>query len=123
MPARTRNERVADRAGAVRVAPEALAGSGDAAAVLVPSTVIVDLPLFPLPPLAVPTWLVGGANAAVLAGPARLLQPYAGAIDLARGLPRLPVNPAGILDVSSSGARRRSAWNIIRRTGKPTDGW
>jgi phosphatidylglycerophosphate synthase len=123
LSARTRNERVADRAGAVRVAPESLDDCGDRAAVLVPSDVIIDLPLFPLPPLIEPTWLVGDLDAAVLAGPARDVQAYAGQIDRARSLPRLAVSAAAVLNVSSAASRRRAAWNVLRRTGKPTDGW
>jgi len=34
---------------------------------------------------------------------------------------RLPDGAA--LDVSNAGARRRSAWRLLRASGKPTDGW
>ena len=32
-------------------------------------------------------------------------------------------SPAALVDVSTPAARRRAAWNILRRTGKTTDGW
>ena len=32
-------------------------------------------------------------------------------------------SPAALVDVSTPTARRRAAWNILRRTGKATDGW
>jgi phosphatidylglycerophosphate synthase len=40
------------------------------------------------------------------------------------GLPRPVAVPEGsALDVSTSAARRASAWRLLRRSGKPTDGW
>jgi phosphatidylglycerophosphate synthase len=40
------------------------------------------------------------------------------------GLPRPVVVPQGsVLDVSTPAARRASAWQLVRRSGKPTDGW
>lgn len=40
------------------------------------------------------------------------------------GLPRPVAVPAGsVLDVSTAAARRASAWELLRQSGKPTDGW
>jgi phosphatidylglycerophosphate synthase len=44
--------------------------------------------------------------------------------DGAIGLPRPIAVPIGAaLDVSTPAARRASAWQLVRRSGKPTDGW
>jgi phosphatidylglycerophosphate synthase len=40
------------------------------------------------------------------------------------GPPRvIPVPDGSIFDVSSTAARRTSAWRLLRQSGKPTDGW
>jgi phosphatidylglycerophosphate synthase len=35
----------------------------------------------------------------------------------------LQLQDGAVLDVSTSAARRRSAWQLLRASGKPTDGW
>jgi phosphatidylserine synthase len=40
------------------------------------------------------------------------------------GPPRpIPVPEGSVFDVSSTAARRTSAWQLLRKSGKPTDGW
>ena len=119
---RTRNLRVAVRAGWSVIRPEALDGTGEPT-ILVPAGVMIDSSLFPLAPTSTPMWLESGENAAVLVGPARELRPYAAQVGAANLLPRQRVGPTTILDVSSRAARRRSAWSVLQRTGKLTDGW
>jgi hypothetical protein len=124
MSARARNVRVAARAGMAVVEPEALAAFGDRPAVLVPPAVLIEPTLVPLPPLrSVSALTPAGARIHVVAGPARDLADRPGHSGTPRNLPVVLAPPTALLDVSSAAARRRTAWTILRRTVKPTDGW
>ena len=120
--ARTRSQRVAERAGAAVITPQGLADIGDEPAVLVPPDTMIEVALFPLPALTGPTWLVSN-GAKVLAGRAGDLQPYVANLAAARDLPQQEITARALGDLSTSAARRRTAWAILLRTGKPTDGW
>lgn len=119
---RARNARVATRAGSVEIAASQLGESNDPA-LIVPDGVIITRSLFPLPHLAEPVWLESSSGAAVLAGPARALRPYA--VDLAPAvrLPSQHAAPLAVLDVRTPRARRQSLWRLVQSTGKPADGW
>lgn len=133
--ARTRNTRVAARVGATVVDAAALAGYGDTPAVVVPPDVLIETLLFPLPHLSSPSRLTiddewqnaskkpGSRNLGVVAGSARDLSRCIADQDALVHLPSVLVAPTALLDVSSAAARRESAWRILRRTVKPTDGW
>ena len=139
---RARNLRVAARAG-VEVADAAeLAAHGDRLALLIPPGVAIEPPLFPLPACpspacASPVSLVAPGigdskpaaavlfgRASALAALAELTPPAAGsARAAAAALPHCATAAGALLDVSTASARRRAAWHILQRTGKPTDGW
>lgn len=121
--ARTRNERVIGRVGAVPVPHDSLDAYGNRLAILVPAGIIIDAPLFPVDQVTTPTRLIGTDGAVVVAGPARELQRLAIEGWTAERLPERQVSAAGVLDVATRRTRRRAAWSILKRTGKPTDGW
>jgi phosphatidylglycerophosphate synthase len=122
---RTRNARVAARAGARLVTAAHLDVAGDAHAVVVLPGAAIDISLFPLERRSAPMQIVpaGGDRGRVLVGPSSLLRSYvADPADIAR-LPRELAPPGALYDVSSERSRRAAAWTILRRTAKPTDGW
>jgi phosphatidylglycerophosphate synthase len=129
---RVRNARVAVRHGALVCESAALAERGDHPAMIVPPSVAIDSPLFPLEPSdGGPVWLepggpafdAGGPRPAVLAGTAAALSRYVLDPGAAADLPRRTVAPGALMDVAAAGARRRAAWKILRGAGKTTDGW
>jgi phosphatidylglycerophosphate synthase len=122
-----RNIRVARRHGGV---VGTLDEHGELFAVIVPPLVAIDAPLFTLESSApTPVWLESAADqttrrkAAVLTGPAKALQRYVDDLAAADQLPRRAAPPGAVLDVTTPRARRLSAWEILQRSGKPTDGW
>lgn len=132
---RTRNARVASRVGATVVDVAALDGYGDTPAIAVPPNALIETGLFPLPHLSAPARLAiddarrhdskkpGSRNPEAVAGSARDLPCCITDKDALAHLPSVLVAPTALLDVSSAAARRESAWRILRRTVKPTDGW
>ena len=44
-------------------------------------------------------------------------------VESAAGPARRQLPDGAVLDVSTASARRRSAWRLLRASGKPTDGW
>jgi CDP-L-myo-inositol myo-inositolphosphotransferase len=122
-----RNARVAARADAVLLDSDAMTAAPPSAgdlAVVVPCGIAIDVALFPLPDLAAATWLESPHGGAVIAGPWQDVAPFAGAIGGdAANLPRQELADAAIFDLSTRERRRRASWTILRRTGKPTDGW
>jgi CDP-L-myo-inositol myo-inositolphosphotransferase len=128
MSVRTRNTRVAARYGAVVVTPDELAVSDSSLAVLVPPSVAIDTPLFPLPAVEHATWLEPTGTEsrkvpAVLAGPSAELLVYVANLEAARDLPKRAIAEGSLMDVSSSAALRRAGWWLLQRTGKANDGW
>jgi phosphatidylglycerophosphate synthase len=101
-PVHARNARVAARAGAPVIDAAAaaelaggtrLGGVAPVPVLVVPPTAAINLEVFPL------------------GGPGFFqAQPGLG-------------TPDAVLDLSTPSARRRAAWRIVRRTGKPADGW
>jgi CDP-L-myo-inositol myo-inositolphosphotransferase len=133
MSVRQRNARVAARRGASIVEAAELATHGARLAVVVPPQVVVHSELFD----AVaehratsnsarrpesPFWL-----GRVLVGPASEVAVYAadlrGGGQRAHALTRRQAPAAAAAGVASAAERRRAARDILRRTGKPTDGW
>ena len=126
---RERNLRVARRAGAHIVEAASLPEHGDELAMVVGPGTIIDLSLFAaiteIPIGAGPSRLVAGDSAApsAIVGRARdLVRFVEGASDETR-LPVQTVPADALLDGTTVASRRSAAWRILRRTGKPTDGW
>jgi phosphatidylglycerophosphate synthase len=120
---RTRNTRVAARVGATAIDEPTLSQYGNEPAVLVPAGAIIDVSLFSVPEPSRPTWLTGGDESAVLAGPAHDLQPYGADLSAAATLVRQPAAEFAVLDGSTFRACRRAEWSLLLRSGKSTDGW
>jgi phosphatidylglycerophosphate synthase len=122
---RERNARVAARASATVVAVETLSSLGAAVGVVVPAAYAINVELFTaldrVP--ASGAWLESAPGCAVLTGPAGQLARYVTGSGNAASLPRLSIDPAAILDLSTRERRRRAEQVILRRTGKATDGW
>jgi phosphatidylglycerophosphate synthase len=108
-----RNRRVAGRHGGV------LTVAGSALPMLIiPAGVAITPLLFDLLPPPEGVWHLlwdGGALPLVWRGTGAAGEP------LTTHLLHLP--PGAALDVSTSGARRAAAWQLLRASGKPTDGW
>jgi len=98
-------------------------------AVLVPANVGLMLSLFDDPVFirardsGTPTRLDDGADAWIVVGPARDLGALGADLSRSNALPRRSLASGSILDLSTRGARRRSAWTALRATQKATDGW
>jgi phosphatidylglycerophosphate synthase len=132
---RERTLRVAERAGATVVDPAQLEREGDQVAMLVPAGVVVNAWLFrdaateaavrrcAMDGRAEPVWLASNAETGVLLGPARRLVPFVHDLAAATAAPRVPVDQDSVLGVTSPSARRHTAWRILQRTAKNTDGW
>jgi phosphatidylglycerophosphate synthase len=147
--ARTRNARVAARAGAAVRSFSTLPGSQtdlvprpalpDASivsdvttvdiAVLVPAHVGLMLSLFEDPVFiqardsGLQTRLDDGSGAWIAVVPARELRAVAADMGCMSALPRRPLSTGSILDLSTRISRQRSARMALRATQKITDGW
>jgi len=122
---RQRNARVAVRAGATPAEIGTLSSAGAAVAVLVPAEYAINVELFAAldSVRASCAWLESTSDCAVLAGPADQLARLAANPADAAAVPRRSVSETAILDVSTREHRRDAERIILRRTGKPTDGW
>jgi len=122
---RERNERVAERAGATVAGVDTLLSLAPATGVLVPPEYAINVELFAALDGVKEScvWLESTPGCAVLAGPADQLARLVAIPADAAALPKRPVAPATILDVSTRQRRRRAERLILQRTGKATDGW
>lgn len=106
-----RNQRVARRMGACDTP------NGDLPRLTVPVEAAITPALFAALPIGEGTWRLTWH-------PDRppLLWETPGSVT-ARDTPDIPLGERAVLDVSTAAARHRSAWTLLRASGKPTDHW
>jgi len=124
LPVAERNARVAKRAAGDSAT---VAATGDAVAhplptLIVPAGIAITPTLIHLLPRGSGSWtLVWDGTGRPIVWHNQFADDRGGSADASAGTFVLPSGAA--LDVSTPSARRRSAWQLLRASGKPTDGW